>query len=81
MTRYNYPWTTLEKGEGFFIPCLDTKEVYEDGLKAALRERVFDARALQCIRRGLLGVWFYRKPVPGQREAPPPASAEFPESA
>lgn len=68
MSRYPYPWTKLHKGEGFFVPCLDTAEVFEDGLKAALRERVLDARAIQCIRRGLIGVWFYRKPAgPSQK--------------
>lgn len=68
MALYPYPWTKLSKGEGFFIPCLDTAKVFEDGLKAALREHMLDARAVQCIRQGRLGVWFYRKPAaPSQR--------------
>lgn len=56
----HYPWKTLEKGQGFFVPCLDVEAVRQDGLKAALKLRLLDARAVACIRGGLIGVWFFR---------------------
>ena len=55
-----YPWKGLEKGQGFFGPCLDTAEIKREGLNKALSLRLFDARATPCIRDGLIGVWFYR---------------------
>lgn len=55
-----YPWQRVEKGQGFFVPCLDVEAVQEDGLKAALKHRLFDARAYPAIKEGRLGVWFYR---------------------
>jgi|Laugrespbdmm15dd_1035085.scaffolds.fasta_scaffold142414_1 hypothetical protein len=57
---YNYPWQRIEYGQGFFIPCLDVLAVKEAGLQAALRHRYFGAKAEVGIRKGLLGVWFYR---------------------
>ena len=56
-----YPWDKTEKGQGFFIPCLDLEATREAGLKAALKHRRFDALAYPALRRGLIGVWFYRK--------------------
>lgn len=55
-----YPWKGLEKGQGFFVPCLDTAAIKRGGLNKALSLRLFDARATPCIREGLIGVWFYR---------------------
>jgi hypothetical protein len=59
-----YPWTELERGQGFFVPCLDPEAVKEDGLKKAVFLHMFDAHAKVGIRRGLMGVWFYRRPLP-----------------
>jgi hypothetical protein len=56
----NYPWLQLEKGQGFFIPCIDTAKTYEEGLKAAIAVRVFDAKAKPGIVKGRLGVLFAR---------------------
>jgi hypothetical protein len=56
-----YPWQKLERGQGFFVPCLDTDAVKREGLNKALSLRLFDARAEPCIRDGLIGVWFYRR--------------------
>jgi hypothetical protein len=56
----HYPWKTLKKGQGFFVPCLDVETQRQDGLKAALKLRLLDARAIACIRGGRLGVWFFR---------------------
>ena len=56
----HFPWTQTEKGEGFFIPCLDTAAVREEGLKQAVKLRLLDARATVGIRNGLIGVWFFR---------------------
>ena len=59
-----YPWTELERGQGFFVPCLDPEAVKEDGLKKAVFLHMFDAHAKVGIRGGLMGVWFYRRPLP-----------------
>ena len=55
-----FPWRRLEKGQGFFIPCVNTEEVRLAGLNEALRQRVFGARAYAAIKDGLMGVWFFR---------------------
>jgi hypothetical protein len=60
----HYPWTDLERGQGFFVPCLDPEAVREDGLKKAAFLQIFDAHAKVGIRGGLIGVWFYRKSPP-----------------
>jgi hypothetical protein len=54
-----YPWKRLERGQGFFVPCLDTEAVKTDGLQQALRHRLFIAKARVGIKDGLIGVWFY----------------------
>lgn len=56
-----YPWKGLERGQGFFVPCLDTEAIKREGLNKALSLRLFDARAEPSIRDGLIGVWFYRR--------------------
>ena len=58
--KINYPWARLEKGQGFFVPCLDLEAVREEGLRKALHYRLFDARAEPCVRDGFTGVWFFR---------------------
>lgn len=55
-----YPWSKVEKGQGFFVPCLDTEAVRREGLNHALKFRVFNAKAQPCIIEGRVGVWFYR---------------------
>ena len=55
-----YPWSKVEKGQGFFVPCLDTEAIKREGLNKALSLRLFDARATPCIIEGRVGVWFYR---------------------
>jgi hypothetical protein len=55
-----YPWTKVERGQGFFVPCLDPEAVREDGLRKAVFLRILDAQAKVGIRGGLMGVWFYR---------------------
>ena len=55
-----YPWQRLERGQGFFVPCLNTEEVRQAGLNEALRCRIFGAKAYAAIKDGLSGVWFYR---------------------
>ncbi len=54
------PWTTLEKGQGFFIPALDLDATREAGLVDAVRQRVVDAHAMYAIHQGMQGVLFYR---------------------
>ena len=58
--QVHYPWPQLEKGQGFFVPCLDTQAVKEDGLRKALGCRLFDARAAVGVKDSKLGVIFYR---------------------
>lgn len=58
-----FPWDKTERGQGFFIPCLDTEAVRIKGLNAALKYRLKDARASTGIRREVIGVWFYRLPI------------------
>ena len=59
-----YPWRLIERGQGFFIPCLDIEAVREEGLKKALSLRMLDARGVTGIRNGFTGVWFSRLPSP-----------------
>jgi hypothetical protein len=50
----------VEKGQGFFVPCLDVEKVRKLGLNEALRHRIFNAKAYPAIKNRLSGVWFYR---------------------
>lgn len=59
-----FPWTEIEKGQGFFIPCLDSDMIREIGLKKATLSRVLDARAKTGVYQGMTGVMFYRLPRP-----------------
>ena len=69
-----YPWRQIERGQGFFIPCLDIEAVREEGLKKALSVRILDARGATGIRNGFTGVWFYRLAArnPSQSGSVPP---------
>lgn len=55
-----FPWQSVGKGQGFFVPCLNTQEVRQAGLNEALRHRIFNAKAYPAVHKGLSGVWFYR---------------------
>jgi hypothetical protein len=57
--RVQYPWKQVKKGQGFFVPCLDTEAVKVDGLQQALRHRLFYAKAKVGTMNGKIGVWFY----------------------
>jgi hypothetical protein len=57
--RIHYPWKQLERGQGFFVPCLDTEAVKQDGLQKALGHRLFLAKARVGIKDGLIGVFFH----------------------
>lgn len=59
--RYSslFPWSKLKKGQGFFVPCINIREVQQAGLREALRCRVFYAKAYPAVHKGLSGVWFY----------------------
>ena len=57
-----YPWLQLKKGQGFFVPCLDLVKTQEEGLKAAVNVRVFDAKVKPGILNGQVGLLFYRVP-------------------
>lgn len=66
--RYQYPWKEVSKGEGFFVPCLDTEAVRKEALIQALQQRILDARGVECIMDGLIGVWLYRTPAAPSRK-------------
>lgn len=55
-----FPWSKTERGQGFFIPCLDTQRIKETGLRQAVSQRILDARAVPGLYTGVIGVWFYR---------------------
>lgn len=56
----SFPWEKIEKGQGFFVPALDLKEMQEAGLRAAVAAKVIDAHAYAALHKGMLGVYFYR---------------------
>ena len=55
-----FPWRSVGKGQGFFVPCINTDEVRRAGLNEALRHRIVNAKAYPAIHKGMSGVWFYR---------------------
>ena len=61
MPQYShlFPWARTEKGQWFFVPCINTEEVRLAGLNEALRQRIFGAKAYAAIKDGRCGVWFY----------------------
>lgn len=61
--KINYPWSRLDKGQGFFVPCLDIQKTKEAGLKAAVSVRVFDAKTKVGIIAGRYGILFFRAPL------------------
>ena len=63
LKRYRFPWQQLEKGQAFFVPCLNPKPLMEYGLKQAVACRILNARAVPGIYGGAIGVMFYR-PAP-----------------
>jgi hypothetical protein len=71
LKHYRFPWQQLEKGQAFFVPCLDYKPVMEHGLKQAVSARVLNARAEPGILGGAIGVMFYR-PAPSLRSSAAP---------
>lgn len=76
----HYPWTEIEKGQGFFVPALDLAAEREAGLRAAVKVRVLDARATYCLRDGLIGVLFHRAPPAPKKPRGSSAAASHPES-
>ena len=62
VSSIHFPWEKVEKGQGFFVPCLDTDSVRELGLRKAVLCRVLDARAKTGIYEGFTGVFFFRLP-------------------
>ncbi len=71
-SRLRLPWKQLERGQGFFIPCLDFEKTREYVLIKAVGERIIDAQAIPGIKDGVAGVWFFRKPQ--KTVVPPPAA-------
>lgn len=66
-----FPWNKTERGQGFFVPCLDTESMRIKGLNAALRYRLRDARAVAGVRGDIIGVWFYRLGSRTDGQTPP----------
>ena len=63
VSSIRFPWKKTERGQGFFVPCLDTAAVRELGLKKAVLNRILDAKAHAAVMNGFTGVWFYRRPL------------------
>lgn len=61
--RILWPWKKVERGQGFFVPCLDPDPIRVEGLDQALNARIFNAGATVGIQGNLIGVLFYRPPV------------------
>jgi hypothetical protein len=59
-----FPWNKTEKGQGFFVPCLNTQAIRTLGLQKAVSLKILDARGIPCIRNGFIGVWFFRAARP-----------------
>lgn len=59
MTWVKFPWSDLKKGQGFFVPCLDTYKVKMYGLRAAINSG-FRTDAFVGVHKGRLGVFFVR---------------------
>lgn len=56
----DFPWTKLEPGQAFFVPCLDTAAMKEKGLRSAVPFRIkVDAKVGVC--KGKIGVLFSRR--------------------
>jgi len=70
-SRLRLPWKRLERGQGFFIPCLDFEKMREYVLTKAVSERILDADATPGIKDGVAGVWFFRKPLQPRPSVPP----------
>jgi CMP-2-keto-3-deoxyoctulosonic acid synthetase len=60
MKRVRFPWSELEKGQGFFVPCLDIQKVRMLGLRAALPYK-FEVDAVAGVYKKHIGVYFVRK--------------------
>lgn len=73
--KINYPWDKLKRGEGFFVPAIDTEKARELGLRAAVGQRL-RIKAVPCIKDGLIGVWFYLPPP--RHDGPPAGNAPLP---
>ena len=71
-SRLRLPWKQLERGQGFFIPCLDFEKTREYVLIKAVGHRILDAQAIAGIKDGVAGLWVFRKP--GKTAVPPPAA-------
>lgn len=55
-----YPWDTMPKGSGFFVPSLDPYRTMREGVTDALRHRGrFKAQVV--VLSGMLGVLFVRQ--------------------
>ena len=77
-SKLRLPWKQLERGQGFFIPCLDFEEVRKRVLMKAVGERVLDGRGIPGILNGKAGVLFFRGFLATARKPDPPAPSQSP---
>lgn len=59
-SRLRLTWKQLERGQGFFVPCLDLERVTLYVRKEAIQARIFNLKATPGIVDGVIGVWFFR---------------------
>ena len=55
-----YPWHEVKKGEGFFVPGLNVKQIRKEGMTAALLLR-YKIKTLIGVKAGVYGVMFLRR--------------------
>ncbi len=77
-SKLRLPWKQLERGQGFFIPCLDFEETRRRVLMKAVSERVLDGRGIPGIFNGRAGVLFFRGYLASPRRTPSPPPAAQP---
>lgn len=57
--KVHFPWDSVKKHDGFFVPTLDVVTTIEQGTKAALH-RKYISKVLVGVRGGRFGVLFIR---------------------
>lgn len=62
ISRLNLPWDRLDRGTGFFVPCLDFKGVSLALQREALRYGLIDVHIEPGIMAGYAGLYVFRRP-------------------
>lgn len=60
LVRIVYPWDTLQRGQAFFVPALDTERVMREGLRKGFHPKRPPPKAVVGCYDGCWGVLFFR---------------------